>query len=301
MTRARSCPRIVLTAVLGALAVATPDARLQVPLYRTATRLVVLEATVKNDRGELVTDLDREAFRVFEDGRPQTIALFTRDDVPVSLGVLIDNSGSMRSLRAKVESAALTFARASNPRDEIFVLNFADTPRIDVPFTSDVAVLARGIARADSIGGTALRDALRLGASYVAQGTHDRKALVVITDGRDNGSVTTLKQLTHQAELQGVVVHGIGLTGGADAPPVTIDDLDNLAEHTGGVVYYPPTLAAIESAATDLARQIRRRYTIAYAPANQALDGSHRSITLKVRGAEHLEARTRSGYIAARQ
>jgi hypothetical protein len=111
------------------------------PTFRTETRLVALQAVVKNDRGELVTNLDRSAFTVYEDGKRQSITLFRRDDIPVSLGLLIDNSGSMRTLRSRVEAAALTFVRASNPQDEVFVLNFADKPRIDVPLTSVTHVL----------------------------------------------------------------------------------------------------------------------------------------------------------------
>jgi len=120
------------------------------------------------------------------------MTLFRRDDVPVSLGLLIDNSGSMRTLRSRVETAALALARASNPEDEIFVLNFNDKARIDVPFTSDVGVLEAGIGRVDSIGGTAMRDALDLAQAYLSEhGTRDRKVLLVITDGIDNASVVT--------------------------------------------------------------------------------------------------------------
>ena len=132
----------------------------QQPAFRAETRLVVIHATVRNPRGELVTNLAREAFTVTENGKRQPITLFRRDDIPVSLGLLIDNSGSMRTLRSKVEAAALALARASNPQDEIFVLNFNDKARIDVPFTSDVRVLEAGIARVDSIGGTAAWDAI---------------------------------------------------------------------------------------------------------------------------------------------
>src|SRR5882672_11037289 len=132
------------------------------PAFRAETRLVVVHATVRNARGELVTTLERGAFTVYEDGKRQPITLFRRDDVPVSLGLLIDNSGSMRTLRQKVEAAALAFARACNPRDEFFVVNFADTPRLDVPLTGDVHALEAGIARVDAIGGTAMYDALGL-------------------------------------------------------------------------------------------------------------------------------------------
>ena len=131
-------------------------------------------ATVTNSRGELVTNLDQRAFTVEENGKRQPITLFRRDDVPISVGLLIDNSGSMRSLRAKVEAAALAFARASNPDDEIFVVNFADTVHLDVPMTADLRVLEAGIGRVDSIGGTALRDAVDLRRALPARSRHPR-------------------------------------------------------------------------------------------------------------------------------
>src|SRR5882672_6449472 len=163
----------------------------QPPPFRTETRLVVLHVTVENGHGEPVSNLDAHAFTVYENGVRQPIEVFGRDDAPVSMGLLIDNSGSMRSRRADVESAALALARASNPDDEMFVLNFADHPRIDVPFTSDRHVLETQIARVDSIGGTALRDAIQLGEEYVQRGTRDRRVLVVVSDGVDNTSTAT--------------------------------------------------------------------------------------------------------------
>src|SRR5882672_8092933 len=159
--------------------------------FRSEARLVVLHVTVENGHGEPVTNLEKSAFAVYENGARQPISVFRRDDVPVSMGLLIDNSGSMRSRRADVESAALALARASNPDDEMFVLNFADHPRIDVPFTSDRHVLETQIARVDSIGGTALRDAIQLGEEYVQRGTRDRRVLVVVSDGVDNTSTAT--------------------------------------------------------------------------------------------------------------
>src|SRR6202163_1892059 len=141
----------------------------QPPSFRAETRLVVLHATVRDSRGELITNLPRSAFTVFENGRRQPVTLFRHDDIPVSLGLLIDNSGSMRAVRSKVEAAALALARASNPQDEMFVLNFNDKAHIDVPFTSDVQVLEAGIRRVDSIGGTAMRDAIDLAQTYLVE------------------------------------------------------------------------------------------------------------------------------------
>jgi VWFA-related protein len=271
---------------------------MQQPAFHTDTRLVVLHATIRNSRGEAVTNLQRGAFTVHEDGKPQSITLFTRDDLPVSLGLLIDNSGSMRSIRPKVEAAALAFARASNPADEMFILNFADKARIDVPFTTDPRVREAGIARVDSIGGTALHDALRMGEDYVAHGSRDSKVLLVITDGNDNASQATLNEVERHADERGIVVYAIGLAGTTGSPNRTRDELDRLTERTGGVAYYPASIDEIERVALDIARQIRTQYTIAYAPTNQALDGTYRKIRLSVSAPEKLFVRTRAGYLA---
>jgi Ca-activated chloride channel family protein len=273
----------------------------QTPGFRSETRLVVLHATVKNGRGELVTNLSRESFTVYENGKRQPISLFRRDDIPVSLGLIIDNSGSMRSLRSKVEAASLAFARASNPADEIFVINFADKPRLDVPFTSDIARLEAGIGRLDSIGGTAMRDAVDLAERYeIDHAARDRKALIVVTDGNDNASMVAMDQIHQQAEQHDIVIHSIGLLHdqASSSEKRARHELDDLTTRTGGVAYYPTTIDDIDGVVVDLARQIRNQYTIAYAPLNQALDGSYRTIRVVAAGPERLSVRTRAGYRA---
>jgi len=283
-----------------ALALVAPSAILaQQPAFRAETRLVVVHATVRNARGELVTTLERDAFTVYENNKRQPITLFRRDDVPVSLGLLIDNSGSMRTLRSKVEAATLALARASNPQHEIFVLNFNDKARIDVPFTSDIGVLEAGIARVDSIGGTAMRDAIDLAQMYLAEhGSRDRKVLLVITDGIDNASVRTREQIEKQAEQRDTVVFAVGLFSDEDRVKQGRHELDQLADRTGGMAYYPQDIDAIGGVALEIARQIRNQYTIAYAPLNQALDGTYRAIRVKASGSEPLSIRTRAGYRA---
>ena len=294
----------VAVAVIGGLLFQGPIEGRQAPSFRTETRLVVLHATVKNGRGELVTNLDQASFTVFENGKRQPITLFRRDDVPVSLGLLIDNSGSMRRLRSRVEAAALAFARASNPQDEMFVINFADKAEIDVPLTSDVRVLEASIARVDSIGGTAMRDAVGMAERYLRDhAARDRKVLVVITDGIDNASLTTVDGVRKQAEESETVIDAIGLFGDGETSKARTGrhELDALTERTGGVAYYPESIDQIESVAVALARQIRNQYTIAYSPLNQALDGSYRTIRLTVSGSDRLVVHTRPGYRATSQ
>jgi len=271
----------------------------QQPAFHAETRLVVIHATVRNARGELVTNLERGAFTVYENGKRQSITLFRRDDIPVSLGLLIDNSGSMRALRTRVEAAALALARASNPQDEIFVINFNDKARLDVPFTSDVGILEAGIARVDSIGGTAMRDAIDLAQTYLSEhGTRDRKVLLVITDGIDNASVVTRDRIEKQADERDTVILAVGLFGDAERARQGRHELDRLADRTGGTTYYPASIDEIGPVAAEIARQIRNQYTIAYVPLNQALDGTYREVRVTASGSERLSVRARAGYRA---
>jgi Ca-activated chloride channel family protein len=207
----------------------------------------------------------------------------------------------MRPLRTRVEAAALACARASNPQDEMFVLNFADKPHIDVPLTSAVGVLEAGIARVDAIGGTALRDAVDMAETYLnAHAARDRRVLLVITDGNDNASMVTAERVQKLAEHTETQIYAIGLFGDQNSSTAKRGrhDLDQLAERTGGFAYYPGTIDQIEAVAVDIARQIRNQYTIAYTPLNPALDGSYRTVRVEARGRERFIVRTRAGYRA---
>jgi Ca-activated chloride channel family protein len=290
--------KVAVALALGIAVTAAP--RAQQPPFRAETRLVVLHATVRNSRGEFVTNLDRSAFTVYENGKKQPITVFSGDDIPVSMGLLIDNSGSMRTLRSKVEAAALALARASNPGDEIFVLNFNDKAHIDVAFTSDVHVLEAGIGRVDSIGGTAMRDAIDMAQAYAGEhGTRDRKVLLVVTDGIDNASVVARHQIEKQAEERDTVIFAVGLFGDADRARQGRHELDLLAARTGGLTYYPTNVDDIGVVALEIAQQIRHQYTIAYTPLNPALDGSYRTLRVTVSGPGGLSVRSRDGYRAS--
>ncbi len=294
--------RLCGAAMLCVAVLASPRAQDQPP-FRSAVRLVVLQATVVNRHGALVTNLGREAFTVREDGKPQPIAMFTRDDVPVSMGILIDNSGSMRGKRQQVEAAALAFVRASNPQDEVFVMNFADEPHLDVPFTTSMERLEAGIGRADAIGGTALRDAVDAAADYLtAHPTRDRRALLIVTDGKDNASATPIDRVRRNIERSEAVCFAIGLLTDESARPAarSRDELEALSEMTGGHAFFPAHLDEINATILDIAHQLRSQYTIAYAPHNQALDGSYRQVRVIAHGPERLTVRTRAGYLASR-
>jgi VWFA-related protein len=272
------------------------------PVFRSEIGVVVLHATVKNERGELVTNLERGAFTVYENGKPQTLTAWSREDVPVSLGIALDRSRSMRHSQAPVQAAALALARASNPKDEVFVLNFADRPAIDVAFTSDVHALEDGIDRASCVGGTALRDAIVSGEAYLREhAARERKVLVVVSDGCDNASDASREEVRELGRRSQIVLHAIGLLnedepGKADRGR---EELDELCAETGGLAYFPQATADIGAVALDLARQIRSQYTLGYSPANQSLDGSYRKIRVVAKGPGHLSVRTRAGYRAA--
>lgn len=271
------------------------------PVFQAEARLVVVHATVRDNRGEMITNLDQSAFSVYENGKRQPLSLFFGEHTPVSLGIVIDNSGSMRNRRATVEAAALALTRASNRLDEVFVVNFADKPRVDVPMTNDLSALEAGIGRLDSIGGTAMRDAVELAARYLDDhARRDRKVLVLITDGHDNASAAPAERIRRQAAQSNIGIYAIALPH--DDPQRANrarHDLHDLTEATGGIMLRLDTMADVDSAALQLATQIRHQYTLAYTPLNQALDGSYRKIRVAVRGPGELSVRTRAGYFAA--
>ncbi len=195
---------LVLAGIAGLTqAQAPPASQDDVPLYRTDARLVLLHASVVDKNGKLVTNIPQSAFKIFEDGVEQPIRLFRREDVPVSMGIIVDNSGSMTSKRTRVAAAALELVKQSNPDDEVFIVNFNDDTHFDQRLTNDVKKLEAALARMEARGGTAMRDALSKSINYVKKnGKKDKKVLVVITDGNDNSSDITLEQVLRQAHEQ---------------------------------------------------------------------------------------------------
>ena len=269
--------------------------------FRADVRLVPLHVTVVNKSGHLLTDLTQKAFHVYENGVEQPIKKFIREDVPVSMGLIVDNSGSMRTKRQRVEASALALVKASNPQDEVFIVNFNDEAFLDQPFTSDLKELERGLAKIDSRGGTAMRDAIRMSIDYLKEnGKKDKKVLVVVTDGDDNNSSGTLENLVKAAQQSEVLIYTVGLLSDEEKREArrATRALNAIAEATGGKSYYPKELKDVDGVCQQVAHDIRSQYIITYSPTNSALDGSFRQIKLVVNAPNHPVARTRSGYYA---
>jgi VWFA-related protein len=273
--------------------------------FTDVVRRVVCPTTVIDKNGHLVTDLPRSAFTVYENGKPQNIIGFKREDVPVSLGLIIDNSGSMRDKRKKVEKAALDLVLASNKEDEGFVVNFNDSAYLDLPhekdFTSDVDEMKEALARIDSRGGTAMRDAINVSIDHLKDKAHrDKKVLVVVTDGVDNASMIGLEKLVMVAQQSGVLIYAVGLLNEEDRRDAkkAQRELQALAQATGGDAFFPKELGEVDSIAQEVARDIRNQYTIVYSPSDTALDGKFRDIKIAVSAPGHPAVHTRSGYYA---
>jgi VWFA-related protein len=293
----RELSTVILAGFLICLAASAQD----LTLFRADTRLVVLHTTVVDHDDKLVTNLVQKAFRVFESGVEQQIKIFKREDVPVSLGLVIDNSGSMRDKRQKVEGASVQLVKASNPQDQVFIVNFNDEAYLDVPFTNDTAKLEEGVARIDSRGGTAMRDAIAMSIDYMkSDGKLDKKVILVVTDGNDNMSSISLEQLVQKAQQAEVLIYVVGLLNEEDKGEAkkARRALDAITTASGGLPYYPEAVSDIAEIALQVAHEIRNQYTIAYTPSNATLDGSYRPIKVSVNGPNRPVARTRTGYYA---
>ena len=272
-----------------------------VPLYRLDARLVLLHASVVDKNGKLLTNIPQSAFKIFEDGVEQPLRLFRREDVPVSMGIIIDNSGSMSNKRTRVAAAALELIKQSNREDEVFIVNFNDDTHFDQPLTNDILKLEAGIARMEVRGGTAMRDALSRSIDYVKRnGKKDKKVLVVITDGNDNSSDTTLEQLLRKAQTSDVLIYAIGLLNEEEAREARAAKkaLQSLVEASGGEDYYPKSVSDVQEITPRVAHEIRNQYILGYTSSNQALDGTFRQVKVTVTGFGRPTVRTRNGYYA---
>lgn len=270
-------------------------------VFRKQVQEVVLHATVVDGTGRLESHLDRSAFSVFEDGKPQTITAFRREDVPVAIGIVIDNSSSMRDKREQVNRAVLNLIRASNPQDEIFVVNFTQNSYLDQDFTSDINLLEQALHRSAMRGSTALYDAIVASAAHLKKNAKlEKRMLLVITDGQDNMSRETLREaMRYLGQKDGPAVYAIGLMGlGLGHQDRGREALEQLSNATGGSAFFPQSLEEVNDIASTLAHDIRRQYTIAYKPQNEKANASYHPIQVEARanGYGKLIVRTRGGY-----
>ncbi len=272
---------------------------------KSDVNLVVLHATVVDERGRFVSDLRPENFRVFENKVEQKLDFAKREDVPVSMGLVIDNSGSMRDKRERVNTAAMTFVKTSNPQDEAFVVNFNDDFYLDTDkdFTSDVNELKEALERVDARGSTALYDALVGSLDHLKKGHKDKRVLLVVTDGEDNASRKTLEATVHEAQQSDAVVYAIGLLGEENnrSRKRARKALEEIALATGGLAFFPEGVGDTEAICTQIAHDIRNQYSLGYYPTNPSRDGTFRAVQVDVlspRGHGKLSVRTRNGYYA---
>jgi Ca-activated chloride channel homolog len=266
---------------------------------------VMLHATVVDDKQRIVTNLDRSAFTIFEDGKQQSILSFHHVDIPVAMGIVIDNSGSMREKRAKVNQAALNLVRSSNPRDEVFVVNFNDEQYLDQDFTNDLLKLKEALEKIDARGGTALFDAVVASADHLKQNARlEKKVIFVVTDGEDNASSETLEQAVKQLQQEnGPSVYAIGILGDEEHPKRARKALQIIADHTGGIAFFPKTLDEVDAISKTIANDIRNQYAIGYKPTNPKKAGDFRQIRVEAKAKGHgkLVVRTKSGYYSGAQ
>lgn len=265
---------------------------------------VRLNASVVDGAGRTVDSLPKEAFHVYEDGVPQTILGFRHEDVPVSIGILIDSSGSMYDKRSAVDQASLDLVRLSNREDEAFLVDFSSEAYIDQDFTSDIAKLQQGLGYIKASGGTALYDAIIASADYLSKNSkRSKQVLLVITDGDDNASSASLESAIRRVQdLDGPAIYTIGLLFGDDVSRGETRHarsvLQELSEQTGGEAYFPKSLKEVDGIANEVAQDIRTQYTIEYRSTKSPELGGYRQVHVeaKAKGYRNLEVRTRAGY-----
>jgi len=273
-------------------------------IFKKEVDEVTLHATVVDDHFHPITGLQKKDFTVFEDGKQQQITYFRNEDIPVALGIVIDNSGSMRDKRPAVNAAALNLVRTSNPQDQVFIVNFNEEYFLDQDYTGSIPKLKDALERIESRGGTALYDAVVASADHLKKsGALEKKVLLVVTDGEDNASRESLEQaLRRLEEKNGPTIYTIGLLGDEHSKRAR-RALREMAEDTGGVAFFPKNLDEVEAITTEIAHDIRNQYTIQYKPTTPQSAGGYRTVkvTAQAPGYKKLQVRTRSGYYAGQE
>jgi len=273
------------------------------PSFKSSSEIVVLHVSVVDGKAGFVSGLPKDAFTVYEDGRPQPIALFANDDTPVTVGLVIDSSGSMTTRRDAVIAAGVAFAESSHPDDEMFTISFNEKVWRGLAdgqaFTSDHEALHQALNRTGARGQTALFDAIGLGLHQLDDGTKSRKVLIVISDGGDNASHVRFDEVLADALRRDVVIYTVGIydPNEADARP---EILKQLAAATGGEAFFPKTTDKVQPALERIARDIRSSYTIGYAPPRDGVSGQARKIKVDLHAPDgrKLAVRARTSYLS---
>jgi VWFA-related protein len=273
-------------------------------VFRKEVDEVTLHATVVDDHNRLITNLTKNDFTVFEDGKPQRITSFRNEDIPVAMGIVIDNSGSMREKRPAVNAAAINLVQSSNPQDLVFVVNFNEDYFLDQDYTAKIPKLKDALERIESRGGTALYDAVVASSDHLKKsGALEKKVLLVVTDGEDNASRESLEQAVRRLEEKnGPTVYTIGLLQ-EERSKRARRALREMAEDTGGVAFFPKDLSEVQAITSQIAHDIRNQYTIQYKPSTPQSVGGYRTVKVEAnaKGYKRLQVRTRSGYYAGQQ
>lgn len=302
---ARRAPLFLVLALVAAAWPAVPRSQEPEPqVFRSRANLVVLHVNVFDGRSDAVPGLPREAFRVTEDGVPQTVTFFSNDDLPVAVGLLIDNSSSMLTRRGMVLAGTQAFAASSHPEDEVFTLLFNEEVRLGLPdgqlFTKSPGMIQASLLRVPPGGRTALHDAVVAGLDHLRHATHQKQVLIALTDGEDNASRRSRREMLDQAARGNALIYTIS-TADLDSNVGDHGVLKRLSALTGGVTYRPDTEREVVASFTEIAGNIRRGYTLGYVPTNAASDDRFRrvSVSARVPGRRGLTVNARDGYVAS--
>jgi len=306
---ALGCAGILLAAffISGGLFQAPAQAQAQDDFrLRVETDLVVLHATVTDKDAKPVTDLTQEHFKVFENNVEQKLKVFKREDIPISVGLIVDNSGSMRDKRKGVNAAALKFVQSSNPNDEVFIVNFNEEAFLDADFTDNTRLMEEALEKIDARGGTAFYDAVDMSLQHLTEkATLNKKVLIAITDGEDNASRLSLEQIVQTVQRSDVMIYTVGLLGGESGRSLRRAKraLENISRASGANVYFPKDPNDVLSVANQIANEIRNQYVLAYTPTNLEKDGKFRKVEVRVNAPKKgkLSVRARTGYYAGAQ
>jgi len=285
------------------------DASFPEPTLRVDSSLVLIPAQVTTREGAPIMDLKRKDFRIYEDGAEQEISYFAKDDAPVSIGLLLDSSGSMRNKKQKSSEAAAAFFRTANTEDEFFLVEFDERPKLAVPFTKDTDLLYHEISHTRPYGRTSLFDAIHMALDVMKGARHERKALVIVSDGGDNRSRHTFTAIKGDVLEADVQLYAMGIFDAEGASHSSREEaegpqlLDQLAELTGGRHFPVLNLGTLSDVSTRIGQLLRNRYLLGYNPTNASRDGRYRGVKLDLAApmGAGVHVQYRKGYYAPQQ